>query len=483
MSEPESSRRDSLPFAHRSLWPWIALFLSGLGGILWIFSGKFAIVNADAGYYLSLVAAAARGEVWYRDLFIGYAPLSLYGFRLIRWLSGPETHYEHYLTGILLLHLLNAGLLFVLSGRIISFPWPRLSLAAFYVMLVLTYEGENILLEPLCSTFCLLTLLSLTKEGALWGRVMWSSCWVMLACLCKQYGGLMGLGIAAWLFSQIPQLGWKKSLQGALLSMGVFGGGLLAVALCLGWQYGVRWDWLVLEWMGGIGREYGDFAMLDGLLVWVRNLLISLPVLVFLPKLWSSRKHDPWLWLLVMSFIGLSFPFYVKTFQHYWLLPLPMGLLLVAYVWEYLLGQQLRTLAYVALGTMLAVNTLRAGLQMKFLWKSQGERLEQKRVAARIHRYIPPGTPTLLLPTHAQSLNYLADLRPVDPTLSGFAFPSSFDPTYFRQLLQTHPPILTDQDQREAYPFQISIAEALGYQKIGEVKGSPPLEVWMRSPY
>lgn len=479
MTDSTFSPSGQTDWASRPFWPWLAGSLGLLGVILTILSWKNAIVNADAGYYLSLVEAAARGEVWYRDLFIGYAPLSLYGFRLIRWLFGPETQYGHYLGSILLLHLLNASLLLVLLGKRNLPPWPRLAMSALYLTLVLTYEGENILLEPLCTTFLLLSLWPLSSRLTPWKQVLLSSLLVAGACLCKQYGGLMGLGIAAWILSQLPQFGWRKTLGLAGLSLGTFLGGLLGMAVLLGQPYGLAWDRLLLEWLGGIGRGYGDFALGWGALIWGKNLLISLPLLVLVPWVWKTRKGDPWLWLLTIGFLGLSLPLYVKTFQHYWLLPLPIGILLMEYVWQHLPKQRLQRLASVLLGMLLLLTTVRAGLQMGFLWRATGERHTQYEVAAAIHAYLPPGTPSLLLPTHAQSLNYLADLRPVDPVGSGYAFPVSFDPTYFQELLESQPPILTDQAQRAAIPWQIKLAKERGYQLRGEIPGEVPLEMWM----
>jgi 4-amino-4-deoxy-L-arabinose transferase-like glycosyltransferase len=181
------------------------------------------------------------------------------------------------------------------------------------------------------------------------------------------------------------------------------------------------------------------------------------------------------LWLLVAAFLGFSLPLYVKTFQHYLLLPLPFGVVLAVYVWEKLADTRWRFGVLLALGLMAASSGLRGSWQASFLWEQRGERTKQSELAKALNERIPRGTAVLLLPTHAQAMNYLAGFRPVDPKGSGYAFPSSFDETYFRELLQASPPVITDEGQRLSVPWQEELMQAAGYELVGEVGG---LEIW-----
>lgn len=184
-------------------------------------------VDCDSAYYICIAERITEGYVPYETIRIGYTPLWMYIMAAFKMLFHiPNGLYWPYL---LLFYLFEVGGTYFLFKLILSFGIKK-SIALFssflYLLMCHWLQGNDVLLEVPCMTFCILACWLVVVFNA---RSFWHYIWIggLAACsfLVKQYGlGTVMLCIYLMLF--IGKCNWKH--YAAFLI-----GYVLPICLCL----------------------------------------------------------------------------------------------------------------------------------------------------------------------------------------------------------------------------------------------------------
>lgn len=451
--------------------------LAGLLTLAALFvSWQYAVINPDVGVYLTLAENLMEGQVLYDDVYVGYTPLSVYIMAGIRWLGGAETGYGQYLAAILVLHLLNAGLLYLIAGFFTTHTGGKLLAACATVLLALIFEGEYIMLEPFCAFFALMGVYAClrTEAGAGWMRLAGMA--VALCFLSKQYGILAAVPVAL----TVVHTGWKRSvrfgIRGAAWAMGGFALPLILLFAYYQVVQGLAPEVILGEWFSRKG--YGDDNLGAALKAWGRFHLTTLPVLILLPLVAGYCRKDFRLWLLVSAWLAFSVPLYLKTFDHYHLLSLPFGVLLTVYVAAAARTPRRLQLATWALGLLMVGSlSLRSYRHYRDLLIHREDRTQQYAQADAVLNFLPARSRVLILYSNGQWLNYLCRFQSIAPREVGYTFPSNLNEAEIDQLLQIGAAVISHPKQWEIAPWQKTLLEKNSYRLVGNPK---VFEVWKK---
>lgn len=434
----------------------------------------FAPINSDAGTYLSLAEKSAAGEVFYRDIKVFYTPIALYLFSGVARVGGSGVGYEDYLLFILLIHIINAGGVYALSGFISQNIWVRVISAVASLILTLTYEGEFINLEPFCVLFAWISIYAGLRGET---HNAWYGLAGLAAALCflsKQYGLVAGFPLALLLVYSL----FTKPVRGGIIRIAwATAGFVLPFIMLLGYQervIGISSWAIISEWFAS--SDYGNYQFWPAAIAWIRNNLISIPMLILLPVVIHRKWQNLKVWIFLSAWLVFAIPFYVQTFQHYFLLSLPFGILLGVYIWETAYNDlRLRKWGVLLCLIMAGSMGLRTYWQCSNLIQIAESRQRQYALADKLTEYLPAQSQVLILPSHVQWLNYVCRFQPVDPKETGYTFPSNFSAEKLDHLLKSGMPIVTDTQHMCRKPWQAILLRQNGYELFHQVSY---LEIW-----
>lgn len=434
----------------------------------------FAPINSDAGTYLSVAQKSAAGEVFHRDIKVFYTPIALYLFSGVARVGGSGVEYEDYLLFILLIHMINAGGVYALSGFISQNLWVRFIAAVASLILALTYEGEFINLEPFCVLFAWISIYAGLRGES---HNAWNGLAGLAVALCflsKQYGLAAGFPLA---FLLVHSLFTKPVRDGIIRIAWATAGFVLPFIIFLGYHERVigNSSWAIIsEWFAS--SDYGNHQFWPAAIAWMRNNLISIPILILLPVVIHRKWQNLKVWVFLSAWLVFAIPFYLQTFQHYFLLSLPFGILLGVYIWE-TASNDLRLRKWGVLLCLIMAGSmgLRTYWQCSNLIQIAESRQRQYALADKLAEYLPAQSQVLILPSHVQWLNYVCRFQPVDPKETGYEFPSNFSSEKLDHLLKSGMPIVTDTQHMCSKPWQTVLLKQNGYELLHQVSY---LEIW-----
>ncbi len=233
-------------------------------------------------------------------------------------------------------------------------------------------------------------------------------------------------GVLAWRRVVVMAAAYAALCASPMLLLG-------AIYLLMG-EFATLWDALALA-----PFRYGFARLSAGLAAWVvtaEMLTLAAPLLLaVVATVWRVPEHHRllalgWSWFAVTA-LGVAAP--GMFFRHYFLMLLPpLGLLAVLGAWR--LAAMLRPgrerAAVAVLLGLLALDAWRMDAPARML---DGRGLYEpdpvRRVAAELHRAVPPGSPVFMLNYHAVVL-VLAEMT----VTTRFAFPAQLSGRFFRTL-------------------------------------------------
>lgn len=279
----------------------------------------FSPVSGDAPYYLAVARDIADGAVPYRDLTLGYTPLTMY---LNAVLFTFTSSYPFFLFFQCLIVLLSGFLLYRIAiGKGLSAIKSALLVLLFGIC-ILSSDGTYINLEVYNIFFMLAAYWLLMHE-----KYLLSGMVLALTFFCKQYGILNFVPFALLVLTTESR--FKNTI---LLGLG----GLIPLVLFLGYYCGVVHIPLedLLAQLSGKGYGEKHLAQTKTILGFFNGakvfLLLVLP-LIFLK--FNPFKNKEQL-ILSVGVVFVLLPVLVQNFQHYFLNAFPYVALLIALNWK-----------------------------------------------------------------------------------------------------------------------------------------------------
>jgi len=419
--------------------------------IAFVHAGRYAIINSDSGTYLATAEQVAQGKVLYKNMYVGYTPIGIYFFALIKYMFGSQTTYLHYIYLVIAFIFLGGGIIYQLASAISGKKHVGLLAALVYLMLAYKYEGIYIVLEPFVIVFGLGALYCLYKSQRL--RGLYFVAGVLLSCsfLSKQYGMLLVIPMAYYVFFSEEYL--KLMLGNMMLFALGLGTPLLIYFGIYESQYGIS-PWSLIQAWTRYAHSYGERSLTKMLLAAGRFTISSLPFILLLGLSIKKVLKRAYLFLqsLLLAYGVLALSLYYQQYAHYFLLLIPLGVLIAVYsgqiLWE---EKRFRLLILLLLGLNIGLLSVRNLGAFQEIWQAQltQARIKQYQLAEEVNLYIPPHKQVLLLTYFHQRLNYLCHFPPLDALQTGYTFPDNFSQAQLDTLMAKADWVLT-----EAYDLQ-----------------------------
>jgi hypothetical protein len=443
----------------------------------------FPNMGVDASYYLRVTECIADGAIPEHSLRILYPPLVFYMLLPVKLIVGKVIGYEAFLAYMFLVQLLNAFLIYKISGKYTSFGFIRVFAGLLYLFLSIKLEGEYLFLEPYINLWGLLAILAYLNKGKdSIAFLVLSGCFAFLSFLTKQYG-LAYAGII-YVMILIDERSSLKALlkRGLVFSAGIIGGLLLFMVLFrLG--YGVNYDFFA----GGRLTFYGEKdtnAMLNSLTNYIKiaPYLIFLLVPAIFKKLFSKRIH--FLAYLILALL-FSLQLYFQQYDHYFILMIP-GLILIGLMLFDLYYARYKLVLILSLLVSLFINEAFVGPKTSKLILSKRSSLPAEIALAReINRVLPEGSYVYLF--GEVKFYYLCHFNAVIPEKYGYAYNNALYYSDFAEILDRAENLLIRKDHMEMeYPLldkYIRISEEPGFRKFIKVDQVDQYLVFKRQTY
>lgn len=143
-------------------------------------------VNPDAGYYIPVAKEIMKGATPTVDVAAAYTPLGSYLYAL--WMSCFGSSYNAIIALMLVLHILNAGLLYVAMGYFRTQNYIKILLCFSYFYTAILLDGIYIVLEPFQVFFALLAYISFIRiPSEKWMRYAITGILLGMSIFSKQY--------------------------------------------------------------------------------------------------------------------------------------------------------------------------------------------------------------------------------------------------------------------------------------------------------
>lgn len=407
---------------------------------------KFAPVNPDAGYYLSLARDMNQGMVLYRDIKAHYTPLAISLFFLAGHLSSTEPDYKIYLSEVLIFEIFSCLLTyFILRTLRISKLTSFLS-SLFLGFYLLSYQGGFIELEPFALVFALCALLISLRRSTHPLVIALCGATASLSFLCKQYGITAILApTTAYLISNNCLLNKARHLSILLV------GWLIPIVLSVAY-YALSYDVPLAVLAQDIRRSGLSFVLNEpeNLVMGAIEMSPALLLILYAGFKRTIRSDRNFLILLV-GVVAFLPQFFVRQSLHYFILIIPFVVLLTIYVLEKVRGN-LSHFHYFALCTLLIVIATSHSINVHRGITSYGEG-EQRRAqylkANDINKVVTKGSKALVIGD--PNLMYLSELRAAAPLTFGYDYPGLHRHQIIEEFLDQTPIVIVDEHDEVFY--------------------------------
>ena len=410
----------------------------------------FPNMGVDASFYLRVTECIAGGAIPEHDLRILYPPLVFYMLLPLKLLVGKAIAYELFLGYMFIIQLINAFLIFKISGQYSGNRFIRIFAGLLYLFLSMKLEGEYLFLEPFINLWGLLALWVYLKGGK-HSQVflLLSGGLTFLAFLTKQYG--LAYAGAIYVIILIDErssfkVWFKKS---AIFTAGI-AIGLIFFIVLFRIGYGVYYDFFA----GGRLNVYGEkdlLAMLWGLFRYIEIapylLLLLIPAILI--KLLKLKPH---LFAYITLLFLFSIQLYFQQYDHYYMLMLPALIMVGALLFE-TSSDKKKILVLAFLIFSLFINEFFVGPRSKSLIFSKQKSLNSEiRIAQEIQKVIPEESNVYLF--SSVKLYYLCHLKPAIPKKYGFAWNHTTTLSNLNEILQAADYVIVDKGKlHNIYPL------------------------------
>lgn len=449
--------------------------------LLYLAAFHNAPINADAGTYLSISDKIRSGIIPFRDLSVGYSPLSFYLFAFTRAITPAVwADYNVYLGTLFALIFAQCALVFLILRRH-DVSLALATCAALLSSLLLYYhDGIYIVLEPFVTFFVLLSFYILIRNSNHKFLLLISGLCACAAFLSKQYGLAAFPGLAAYICIR------STNLKNGLKSVFWFGlGWILSLASFAAYfqlSYGIPMISLVqdLSLRGYAPRVSPDSFVYKDFIFYKCHILILAPIGLLLSL---DRERALFIGLgLLFSIFSLSF--LVRTFPHYFGLVIAYAVML-QFLTLHILEKKggFWRIPALCLALVIAYET---HCQFKYNLIRLDLRTPQYELSKAINQVWPAQSPVL---AYANPwIMFTAKFNPIDWKKPGFGFLANYSAAEQLRLVKKSQKILINPlDQtyfiNEAMKFDRGVAgfweilESENFKLITSVNG---FELWER---
>lgn len=286
-------------------------------------------VNVDATFYLGVVDSIYSGLVPILDFPLAYTPLSFYLLQVIRLFTHD---YAIYLVVLFLITVASSFVLYKITFKLSTNKILSRLAQLLFLIQVFLFEGTYFVLEPFAVLFGLLSIWFLLKKNML-KYIFLSGIFAGAAFMSKQYGLAFLAGCLVYIIFTAGEFKEKiKHIIWLCLGFAVIPLLFLLYFLIIG----IDLSTILGSFMGtGYGKR-SDFYWLQGtfkLFNYRYFLTIFLFPLFFV--LYKKRKLIPLALSLLVTIFLLTFQFYFQLFDHYYILIIPLILLLFSLIFLY----------------------------------------------------------------------------------------------------------------------------------------------------
>lgn len=375
-------------------------------------------MGVDASYFLRVTECIAEGAIPEYNLRILYPPLVFYMLLPIKILVGNAIAYELFLGYMFLVQLINALLIYKISGYYSTNKSIKTFAGLCYLFLSIKLQGEFLFLEPFINLWGLLALwVYLKNESRSWIFIIFSGSLAFLAFLTKQYG----LAYAGTIYVLIL-IRERSSYRLWLVKSVLFTSGLL-IGLFLFITffrigYGVYYDFFV----GGRLGMYGE-RDISTMILGLSKIIIIGPYLLLLliPTFFRKRlKQNPDFLAFIVMILLFSAQLFFNQYNHYYITIIPAIIILGVFMFE--------TTSYknkIWIYTLLALSLLMAEYYIgprtpNMVFSRQSTLAFQTQSAKNINTIVPEKSKVYLI-TNVQ-FYYLCHFEPALPDKYGFSY-------------------------------------------------------------
>ena len=383
-------------------------------------------VDCDSAYYLCMAERIVDGYIPYIDLSLGYTPLWLYieaGYKLLFHI--PNGIYWPYLILFYAFQIAGAYFLYRLARSMDIKKSVALFAGWLYLLMSHWMQGNAVLLEIPCMTFCILACwLVIEYKDKDWYHYLWIGALAACSFLVKQYGlGTFALCLYMMLF--ISKCNWKQFVAFVV-------GYMLPILICI-ILFGDAFIQHVL--LNGYGTQSAEIAGYDTTFIYkMRSMLgvlnyfcyLACPVVyigwLFAPLAYRQRRV-PQLVFAYCGILGYSLVFYFSGGGlHYFQNLLPFAVLLVAELLHITKDTKWKYVMYVMVAWVVLVSGYKTYHNRVYKQYIKGtQRIEQQALAYEVRRYVKEER---LFVVHGglYHLYFTADVMPPNLKTIGYSF-------------------------------------------------------------
>lgn len=385
-------------------------------------------VDCDSAYYLCIGERIVDGYMPYTDLgFLGYTPLWFYieaAFKVI--FHVPNGVYWPYLLLFYTFQIAGAYFLYRLIRQLDINKTIALFSAWLYLLMCHWMQGNDVLLEVPCMTFCVLAcwLVLEFKDKSFW-HYIWIGSLATCSFLVKQYGlGTVMLCLYTMLF--IGKCNWK---QFAAFLIGY----MLPIILCL-----IIWKETFIHCvlLNGYGTQTAADAGYEVSLTHRIHSMFSIlnyfcymicPVVyvgwLFAPLAYQKHRLK-YLIFAYCGILGYSLVFLLTGGSlHYYQNLLPFAVLLMAELLQESKDSKWRYATYVMIGWVILVSSYKTYHNRVYKQYIKGtQRVEQARLTNTINEYLDGEETLFVIHGGLYYLLFTSNHLPPNLTTNGYNF-------------------------------------------------------------
>lgn len=384
-------------------------------------------VDCDSAYYICIAERITEGYVPYETIRIGYTPLWMYIMAAFKMLFHiPNGLYWQYLLLFYTFQIAGAYFLY----RLIRCLDIKKSIALFsgwlYLLMSHWMQGNDVLLEVPCMTFCILAcwlVLEFKDKG--WWHYIWIGCLATCSFLVKQYGlGTFALCLYLMLF--ISKCNWKQFLAFIV-------GYMIPICLCL-----LIWKDAFVHsiLMNGYGTQTAVDAGYDtSLSQKMQSILSALnyfcymvcPVVyvgwLFAPLAYCKKRLAQ-LIFAYCGILGYSLVFYFSGGGlHYFQNLLPFAVLLIAELLHITKDTNWKYSVYVMVVWVVFVSGYKTYYNRVHKQYVKGtQRIDQQELSRDIRQYVKDDETIFIVHGGLYHLYFTADMLPPNMNTIGYSF-------------------------------------------------------------
>jgi hypothetical protein len=306
---------------------WFLVFLAAFAYMATAFVRE---VNVDAAYYLGVVDSIYGGFVPIRDFLSSYTPLSFYLLLLVRVFTHDFTAYLIILFAII---IASSFVLHKIAYRLSSDKILSLLVQLLFLIQVFLFEGTYYVLEPFIVLFGLLSIWFMLNKTDSVKHILLSGFFAGAAFMSKQYG--LAFFAGGLIYFTFLQIGIKEKINKILWFC--LGFAVLPLLFLIYFMLnGVDlWSFIAAYSGGDYGQRENSHWLAGILELFNIRKFLTIFLLPLFFVLYKRRELIP-LALSMFAMIALfTFQFYFQLFDHYYILIIPLILILFGLMFLY----------------------------------------------------------------------------------------------------------------------------------------------------